>query len=259
MANLASFWVGDRLGPIEIASAQSFLRHGDNLTIYSYTPVADVPAGVRVADAATVMPTTRVIRHHKNGSPAIHSDLFRYALLAQTDQIWVDLDIIALRSFNGAGDWLFGYETDTEVNNAVLRLPRDSKTLQKLKTLRVDTVGLPDMLTGMRRFKYWLKSGGRGLSIDRWPWGATGPRALTHYLRESGEIVHALPQSAFYAIPLSYAGRFVAPGAVTRDTLPADAWAAHLWGKELRQYLQKHHKGIVPQRSFLDLAMRGLL
>ena len=29
MADSASFWAGSSLGPIEIASARSFLRHGD--------------------------------------------------------------------------------------------------------------------------------------------------------------------------------------------------------------------------------------
>ncbi|WP_152988233.1 hypothetical protein [Paracoccus sp. MKU1] len=259
MVDLASFWVGDRLGPIEIASLQSFLRHGDRITLFSPTPLADLPPGVIWRDANGIFPSRRILRYRANGSPALHADLFRYALLAQTDMIWVDLDIIALRPFAYASPWIFGYEGSSTVNNAVLRLPESSDTLRLLQQFQPDTVGLPPFMSGFRRFKYQLRTFGRGMSIERWPWGATGPRGLTHFLRLTGEISHALPVSAFYAISKDDAGRFLVPGALRASDLPSDAWCVHLWAKELRQELRRHHHGQVPAGSFLDLAIRGEL
>lgn len=257
VAELASFWVEDRLGPIEIGSIQSFLRQGDRITIYSPAPLDGLPDGAHWRNASEIMPSDRIIRHRKTQSPALHSDLFRYQLLAKTDQIWVDLDIIALRPFEFETEWVFGYETPHEVNGAVLRLPKESETLQNLLLLTPETRGLPPYLTGLRRAKYWLRGFGRGLPLDRWPWGSIGPRGLSYYLKQTGEISHALPISAFYSIPLQEAARFLEPGGITRANLPADAWGVHLWGKRIRQVMVQDYEGQVPRDSFLDLALRG--
>ena len=258
MADLGSLWIGDRLGAIERASVASFLRHGDRLTLFAYAPVADVPPGVALRDAAAILPGP-ILRHPGTGSPALHSDLFRYAMIGQTDLIWVDLDIIALRSFDFPSPWVMGYETATELNGAVLRLPKDSVTLQELRRLRTDTVGYPPSFSPFRRWKYRLRTLGRGQPITRWAWGMAGPRALTHLARASGEIAHALPVSAFYAIPFTQAHRFAQPGALSRSDLPPDAVAVHLWGKELRAHLTVDFGGEVPDGSFLARAMAGAI
>lgn len=208
MREIASFWAGDRLGPIETASARSFLRQGHRLTVYSPAPIANLPEGVEGRDAAEVMPSDRILVYRREGTPSIHANLFRYALLARTEAVWVDLDLLALRPLDIPGDWIFGWESERHVNNAVLRLPLASATLRALLALGPDTVGFPDYLRGLERAKLWLRTLGRGTTIDRWPWGATGPKALTHALRQTGEIRHALPVAAFYAVPAEEAGRW---------------------------------------------------
>jgi len=256
MAELGTFWTGGPLGPIELASLRSFRRYGDCVTVYSPHPMTDLPEGVMWCDASDVMPSHKIILHRKSQSPALHSDLFRYQLIEKTNKIWVDLDIIALRSFDFGTEWVFGYETPGEVNGAILQLPKSSLTLQALLAVRPNTKGIPPYLTGFRKAKYWVKGFGRGLPLDLWPWGSIGPRLLTHYLAEFDEIQHALPISAFYSIPLGETARFAAPGALTRNDLPSDAWAVHLWGSKLRQVLQRNYSGHVPEGSFLDLALR---
>ena len=181
----------------------------------------------------------------------MHSDLFRYALMQRTDSIWVDLDVIALRSFDAAGDWVFGFESNDSVNCAVLRIPRESKTLKGLLKITPDTVGFPPGLSRFRRIKYKLKSAGRGLPIERWPWGSVGPALLTRHLRETGEIVHALPPSAFYPVPYTDAGLLLIPDAITPESLPDDAWAVHLWASKLRKIRDAEHGGKVPPGSYL--------
>lgn len=259
MAELASFWVGGQLGPVEIASLRSFRRYGHPVTIYSPSRMDDLPEGVIWGDASEIMPSQKILLHWKSQSPALHSDLFRYQLIEKTDKIWVDLDVVALRPLDFDTEWVFGYETPGEVNGAVLRLPKSSLTLKALLKIGPDTRGIPPYLTGFRRAKYWAKGFGRGLSIDRWPWGSIGPRLLTYYLSQFDEIQHARSISAFYSVPIDNVAKFAEPHGLTRDDLPTDAWAVHLWGSKLRKVLEQRYSGQPPKDSFLDLALRDAL
>lgn len=253
MRELATLWIGDRLNEIEIASLWSFARQGQKVRLYAYGPIAGLPRGVELADAGEILSGDPIVRH-KNGSPAIHADLFRYAMIAKTGAIWVDLDMIAFKPFVFPSAYVFGFEDEISVNNAVLGLPQDSPTLAALCALRPDTRGLPEDLHGFRRLRYQVKSLlAGGLPIGHWPWGSTGPLALTRNLRLNGELGHALPRSAFYAEPLSEVARFAEPGRLDWTSFPAEAYGAHLWGRQLRAHLAKHHGGRAPQGSFLAL------
>lgn len=258
MRRIASLWIGERLGQIELASIASFLRLGHDVTVYSYSPVANLPAGVKAADAAAILPAAEILRDRRTGSPAIHADIFRYALLRATDALWVDLDMIALRPFDFDTPWVFGREDDRQLNNAVLGLPRESRLLAALAGIGPGTRGVPPHLRGLRRQKYRLRSGLQGgLPITDWPWGSTGPRALTHFATLTGDAARAMPPQAFYPVPIGEVRRFLVPGALRPDDLPADSFGVHLWGKELRADLEDSFGGVVPRGSFLDMIRAG--
>lgn len=258
--SVASLWIGDRLSDIELASIKSFLRFGHPYTLYSYEPLINLPEGVIAADANDILPAADILRYAGHGSPAIHANIFRYAMLAATDHIWVDLDIIALKEFKFDSPWVMGFEDGQQINNAVLRLPKESAVLRELLKFRLDSRGLPPHETGFRRFKYWLQGlPTGGLHISRWPWGSTGPRALTHFAELTGEARHAMDVTAFYPIPFSQVRRFAEMGTELQRQLPQDSWAVHLWGKELRVFLKEEYGGKVPPGSIIDLALRGEL
>lgn len=250
LITVASLWIGDELGPLETASIRSFLDTGHRYILYSYGKVRNVPPGVQRRDAKEVFPTTSIITVRKNGHSSLHADLFRYRMMEKTGLLWVDLDVIALREFRFSLPMVFGYESDLIVNNAVLYLPPTSKTLQSLLRYHIDFVGLPAHLKGFRRLRYWIKSWGRGLPIDRWPWGSLGPQGLTHYLGLHGELRHALPISAFYSVPLQEVWKFAEPGALAISDLPKDAYAVHLWGSALKRYIELKYQGRIPNGSF---------
>lgn len=250
---LASLWIGDTLSEIEIASIHSFLRYGHKLVVYGYGVIGNLPADVEFRDASTILPSGRIVRHRRSGSPALHSDLFRYALMQKTEQIWVDLDMIALKPFVFDTPFVFGFENATgAINCAVLRMPPDSAALRELLKFNEDTVAVPPLLTGFRKWKYWLRGWGRGLPIDAWPWGSIGPHALTHFLNQSGEVRYAMPLEAFYFIPIDEMQRFILPGALKMEQIPDAAYGLHLWGGLMRTYLGRHHAGRVPEGSFLS-------
>ncbi len=251
---LATLWTGAPLGTIEYISALSFLETGHQLVLYTFGDVGDVPAGIEVRDAREILDTGTVVRHRKTGSTALYSDLFRYALFKHTDFTWVDLDVVALKPIVTDTTHIFGYERDGELNGAILKLPRNSETLRELLQFKSDTRGYPPTLKGFRRLKYVVKSLGMGVPISRWPWGAIGPRALTHFARLSGEIRHAQERDVFYPVPFKEAWRFAKPGEVNFDSFPEKTQAVHLWGKDLRAIIRDKYDGQVPPNSFLDIA-----
>lgn len=249
MRDLATLWVGP-LGPIEYASIASLLRAKHRLTIYSYGTL-DVPQGVEWRDANEVYPSAQVASYRKEGSPSLHSNFFRYALMAKTDHVWIDLDMIALRPFDLSSDRIYAFESDTRVNCAVLRMPKGSPALAELLRLQPDTRGVAPHITGLRRLKYLAKTLGRGVPIDRWPWGSTGPRALSHYLRKHDEMKYAMPMETFYPIDPRDCRRFVAPGDLTDDSFGPQTWGVHLSASNVHKVVRAEFGGTIPPESFL--------
>ncbi|WP_018632083.1 glycosyltransferase [Neomegalonema perideroedes] len=251
MRQIATLWIGERLQDLEIASLWSFARQGHRVKLYAYGPLAGAPRGVEVADAGEILSGDPIVRH-KSGSPALHSDLFRYALIAKTGAIWSDLDMIALKPFGFPSEHVFAMETAEVVGSAVLGLPQDSPALAALAAYKPETRGLPPHLKGLQRLRYgWRSLLAGGLPISHWPWGSVGPQALTRSLRETGEIRHALPPSAFYAVPMEEVARFCDPEGLEPARIPSEAYGLHLWANKLRQHLARQHGGRAPEGSYV--------
>lgn len=248
---VASLWIGDRLGEIEQISARSFLATGHSLTVFAYGPLRDVPEGVEVRDAEPIFSGKRILRYPGNGWPSVHSNLFRYAMLAESDYIWSDLDVFALRQFEFQSRHVFGYEEKGRVNNAVLALPPDSPTLKRLLEFSPEMRGYPPDATPWQRRKIWLRSLGRGVGVEAWGHGATGPRGLTHFLNETGEIDRALPEEAFYPVPWRDHAAIVKPGAIDPDGFPESSFAIHLWASQARRVMRRRYRGELPPSSLL--------
>lgn len=250
--SLATLWVGERLGPIELASIASFLRVGNPLTVYSYAPIVNLPAAVAARDAAEVLPARQIALYAREKSPSLHSNFFRFALMQKTHHTWVDLDVIALKPFEFSDERVYGFEKPDQVNCAVLRLPKDSPTLADLSLLTPGMRGVAPHITGLRRAKYWVKTLGRGVPIERWPWGSTGPRALTAYLRRHNELHHALPMKVFYPILTRDCARFLVPGDLSDASFDRETRAVHVTASNLNKLMAKGlHGGTIPEASFL--------
>lgn len=255
LPKLASLWIGPKLGLIEQMTLLSFLEHGYDFTLFTTQDVSGIPAGIRVRDANEIFPCHTILRDRKSNSPALHADMFRYAMLAKTDLTWVDMDVLCIRPFMPVGPYVFAYETDGTVNNAVLRLPPDSPTLRDLLQYQPNTRGYPPFFSFKRRLKVWMKNGFSAPHISRWPWGSIGPQGLTFYLKKNGEIQHALPQTAFYYVRYSKVEMLTQPGVLTRQDLPPEVFYIHLWGKALRARLDRQ---TLDERSFLGQEKKRL-
>src|SRR5688572_23180586 len=106
---LFTFWSFAPTTYIECLCLQSMLDVGHTVTVYTYEPHLDVPAGVRVADAADILLRTGVM---DGPSPALFSDLFRYVGLQRGLGTWVDADVLMFRSLADMGEHIFGMEDE---------------------------------------------------------------------------------------------------------------------------------------------------
>lgn len=254
---LAGLWIGGALSWLEQLCIRSFLDHGHRLTVYSYDAVTGVPEGAEHADARRVLPEAEVFRHRATGSSALHSDLFRYRLLAATGEIWVDFDMLCLRPWLFADPHVFGWEKPDElVCGAVLGLPGDSPALAALLALCDTHFPVPPWFPRAAQAELRARAAaGAPVHVSDLPWGVWGPAALTHFLRETGEIAQALPQAAFY--PVSFRDRrdLLKPGLDLSDRIGPETFGVHLWNRRLRRRLVTHHGGLPPEGSFLHAAL----
>lgn len=254
MEQVATLWIGDRLSFLEQLCLKSFVDLGQRITLYSYAPVAGVPAGVIQRDAAEIMPAARILRVARGrrtlrGSPALHADLFRLHLMAKTEAIWADADAYALRPLAARGGYLFAMRGGVAMNG-VLRLPQDSPALARLVAFANGMTRLPDWVTGDERIAF--ESGAVALTHENLRWGAAGPDALHHVLTETGEIRHASGPNVLYPIPARDKLRFLEPGMAP---MPPRAMSIHFWGTNLRAELARRG-GHPPQGSMLELMCR---
>jgi hypothetical protein len=97
MASVSALWVGDSLSlPHKIALA-SFVYYKHTVKLYVYNLDLEVPKGVIKVDARNIVPESEIFYHH--GQLAAFSDLFRYYMIKQTGEVWVDADTLCLSSY----------------------------------------------------------------------------------------------------------------------------------------------------------------
>src|SRR6185436_14119306 len=91
-AQLVTLWIGPELTFLERACLRSVIRHNHSVALYCYEPPAGVPDEVELRDARAILPEGSIIRH-RDGSPSLFSNRFRYELQRQAMGVWIDCDL----------------------------------------------------------------------------------------------------------------------------------------------------------------------
>ncbi|MEL6167101.1 MAG: glycosyltransferase family 2 protein [Pseudomonadota bacterium] len=257
LPKIASLWIGGSLSFLEQVCLKSFVDHGHHTVLYVYGRVGGVPTGVDVQDANIIYPNQNFIRHKRSGSPAIHADAFRYRMIEVEDVIWVDADMLCMRPWDFSSPYVFGWEkSERLVCNAVLGLPRGSETLAKLNTLCSDEYPIPPWAAPEERTRLEeAKAAGDPVHVSELSWGVWGPAALTHFLFETGEMSHVLPQQAFYPIPFKDRRDLLDPKVDIAAQLGSGCYGVHLWNRRLRRRIVTHENGVPHPESFLGRAL----
>src|SRR5687768_4377244 len=112
---IQSLWIGKSLSVMERLSISSFLKNGHPFHLYVYEAVKGIPEGVTIKDASDVLPTDKIFISFD--SYAHFSDIFRYKLLLEKGNYWVDTDIICMKPFTRSTDYVFASERRRQHHN----------------------------------------------------------------------------------------------------------------------------------------------
>jgi SAM-dependent methyltransferase len=167
-------------------------------------------------------------------------------MLKNTDYIWADTDAFCTQPWDVKKNaHLHGWISDADlVNNGVLGLPKNSKTLAKMFEFTSDEYPIPPWFKASKQEELRsLKANGEGVHVSLLPWGVWGPNALTWFLKETGEIKYSSPGHILYPLPFPKAGFPLNP----RNThkverfIKKDTLSIHLWGRRFRNIAAKYN------------------
>jgi hypothetical protein len=259
---IGALWIGGDLSFVEQLCLKSFVDAGQTITLFCYTPVGNVPGGVRVEDAGGILPAAAFLRHAATQSPALHSDLFRYHMLNRRDRmIWADTDAYCVKPFTTVTGHFHGWESDLLINGGVLGLPQDSATLAALLAFTSDEYAIPYFYADPFRSTF-VEARARGAPVHAsdMPWGVWGPHALTYFLRKTGEVRHSLPQAAFYPFGYRERKRLLAEHLDEGRHVSEETYSIHLYGRRMKRRIFLKHDGIPPEASLIGrlLAKHGI-
>lgn len=255
---IAALWIGGPLSFLEQLCLVSFAHAGQHVTLYSYEPVQNVPSGIELADANQILPQQGYLKHAKTGSPALHSDVFRYHLLAKCDRtIWADTDAYCVKPFTTPNGHFYGWESKKHINGGVLGLPQDSETLRLLIDHTSDAWSIPCWYGPEYEADLRAKlAAGTPVSAADQPWGVWGPHAITHFLHQTGEARFALPRVALYPVAFKDRRLILRPGWDANEAITDDTFSIHFYGRRMRRRLVTHEDGIPRPRSLFGQLLK---
>tara|TARA_R110002124_G_scaffold9547_15_gene49007 strand:+ start:22175 stop:22981 length:807 start_codon:yes stop_codon:yes gene_type:complete len=235
LPTIVSFWHGP-MSWLEALSIASFRRHGHPVEVYSFDPVEGLPADATARDAAAVLPRDKLVFYKGKGTPGVFSDYFRMAVLARGLGVYADLDVYCVRPIEGPPDYLMAYERPGSINGAVLHIPPDAPLLADLLSIFTDTDRplFEPHLPLFRRLEVAARRLlGEKIAPEDMQYGATGPMALTHYMRQRGLEHLVRPSTVLY--PIAYEGipALMQAGSSIDAAITPDTLAVHLWRSQL--------------------------
>ena len=253
LPEIASLWIGERLSWLEQLCLKSFADSGHHVTLYAYSEIENVPAGVHLGDAEDIFPSRPMHRHKRTGSPAIHADIWRLHLLSKTDKVWVDADMYCRQPFNFGSEYVFGWEKPGLVCNAVLGLPRDSDALAQALAFFDDEYAIaPWLKPWQRRELEAAQHEGRPVHITEQDWGFTGPALVTWFLGRTGEIKYAQPQAAFYPVSFKERNHLILRKFDVAPAMSKKTYGVHFWARRVKPRLEEKEGNRPQSGSYLD-------
>lgn len=252
LQTIGMFWDGDPLGLIEKLCITSFRDAGHPVVVFSYSGVEGLPDGIETASASDILPIDGgVIQHERTGSPAPQADKFRYHLLSKNDgMIWCDTDAYCLKPFEPVNGYFFGREGKFKVANGVMAIPASSPTLASLIAFCEDEYAIPPWMAERHVTEMEARAAaGDPMHVSEMAWGAWGPKAFSHYLRENNEFDLALPEHVLYPVPYENRRCYFFDASKVWQMVREDTVSIHFYGRRVRELLQRRYDGVPPPQS----------
>jgi hypothetical protein len=255
---IGALWMYGSLSFLEQLCLKSFVDAGHHVKLYHYGELFNVPDGMELVDANKVLPQTDFLAHKRTGSPALHSDLFRYKMLEQSrDTIWADTDAYCMKKFETPNGHFYGWESEKHINGGVLGLPHDCDTLGELLEFTSDEFAIPTWYgDDYTRELEEARDRGEPVHASEQPWGVWGPHAVTYFLHKTGEAKYALPQEGLY--PFTYRDRrnMLKRNFDTTPYVTENTFSVHLYGRRMRARLVEKEGGEPHPKSFLGMLIQ---
>lgn len=231
-----ALWIGDTLGKISQCCLTSFIRRGHSVYLHTYGNITDLPDGVIISDANKIIPKEHIFKHKKTGSYAVFADIFRYKLLKYIDGIYVDCDVYCLKPLSiPKHGYLFGFEEDDRINNAILSLPQKSQLLKHLIETITHKGFVPEWYsTKAKNRLIWRSRIGLPKHISEMPWGVTGPDALSYFAKDCQVNNLAQDIDIFYPIHYNRISQLLTPHLTIDDITTHRTLCIHLYNEKLR-------------------------
>lgn len=233
-APIQSLWIGPKLSVMERLCLRSYLAHGHAVHLYTYGPVANLPVGVVLRDAAEILPEDTVFKYRDHDSYAGFSNYFRYKLLAERGGWWVDTDTVCLKRFAFEASPVFSSEWDN--GHAVV-------TTSTIKTAPAG----PVMERAYARCREKDPA-----SIF---WGETGPHLLRAVIEECGLEACVRPPEFFCPVGYEAWHTVLDPEA---PRFGSETFAVHLWNEMWRRHGQDKNARYAPTCLYEQLKARYL-
>ncbi|WP_276366301.1 glycosyltransferase [Chryseolinea sp. H1M3-3] len=214
-----SLWIGNRLSKMEQLSLCSFLSLGHTFHLYTYDEIDNVPPGVIVKDASSILPSSRIFKYKGFNSYAGFANLFRYKLILEKGGYWVDTDIVCLRKITKKQKYVFASQNHQDeykapkvvANNCVIKAPKHSEIME-----------------------YCFEQANRR-NPETLYWGETGPILLTRALIKFNLSDYVVAPRVFCPIPWFEWRRIVEDEAGDICENFENSFCIHLWHEMWRR------------------------
>jgi hypothetical protein len=206
---IVTFWHGP-LDALRQLCLKSQVAAGHAVTVYSFEPLAGLPDGVGNAGAEAILPQAFAEKLRPTGPDGAwrdwtilqFSDFFRMRLMARSEGLWLDADVLLLKPIElDPGKPFFAWERRRQLGNSVLYLPPHSPIVLAFEDLMEQDELTPDWLALRHRLAFMMRQlRRRSNRLADIRIAIYGPASLTALARRNSSLGHALPKKTFYAV-----------------------------------------------------------
>lgn len=252
-------WVGGRLSELERLCIRSFCANGHEFHLYAYDELQNLPqaGGLRVLDAAEILPRSAVFTYRGRLSLAGFADRFRWELMRQKGGWYADMDMVCLRPLDFSEAVVLGYESADcgSINSAIMKMPRNHFLAAALADACADINKIVPWDTPGRKLRK-IKRRLFFLNSPKWlRWGeAGGPKGTTLAARHFGMQKWAKPARFFYPLDFHDISLFFGDAEDAEKPL-AQSFAVHFWNEYIRKQ-GVNKDGAFPENSLYEILKR---
>ncbi len=206
--DVCTFWYGRKLRTVDRICLASMLIAGHRVKLFSYGPVAGVPAGVELRDAEDILPRA-TFKRLDPGYPELtsrvtivqFSDLFRVMLMKHEEGLWLDTDVYLVHrvNFDRTKPYL-ARESLSRLGVSAMYLPPSHIVIKEFQEYIDGSDVLPNWLGPGRGFfrPLWYRLRGREVRPAEIGITIFGNDGISRLAKKYGFFSAAAPKASFY-------------------------------------------------------------